>query len=292
MLHRYQFLAFDFGEQVDISKENCRLLLIRLKMEGWMISRSKVFLKYYNEEYLSRLYETQVRKIIKIQSMLRAFLACKKLNKAAQKKKINETNEDYRRGLSARSSTTDGWLSQERAKTTDLLELEVSNRRMGEGGKLAVERANTAANKSFKRRYWEIGLAAPSLELKVIANRRVQLTRGQQVSSPRSLLSKLVDVEAEYDLVRPIDGQRRFTSSTRSGRIIDPHLSTILSGRQGSTKGSQSLGSWEISLPDSGIQVSSMVGKSEHVANASSRSIPEEQPIDVISILNCGTLVQ
>ncbi|XP_044588918.1 neither inactivation nor afterpotential protein C-like isoform X2 [Cotesia glomerata] len=88
-LRRYQFLAFDFGEKVDISKENCRLLLIRLKMEGWMISRSKVFLKYYNEEYLSRLYETQVRKIIKIQSMLRAFLACKKLNKAAQKKKIN-----------------------------------------------------------------------------------------------------------------------------------------------------------------------------------------------------------
>lgn len=89
MLRRYQFLAFDFGEQVDISRENCRLLLIRLKMEGWMISRSKVFLKHYNEEYLSRLYETQVRKIIKIQSMLRAFLACKKLNKAAQRKKIN-----------------------------------------------------------------------------------------------------------------------------------------------------------------------------------------------------------
>lgn len=44
-------------------------------MEGWIIGTSKVFLKYYNEEYLARLYETQVKKIIKVQSMMRAFLA-------------------------------------------------------------------------------------------------------------------------------------------------------------------------------------------------------------------------
>ena len=58
-----------------MTKDNCRLLLIRLKMEGWVIGNSKVFLKYYNEEYLARLYETQVKKIIKVQSMMRAFLA-------------------------------------------------------------------------------------------------------------------------------------------------------------------------------------------------------------------------
>jgi myosin-3 len=44
-------------------------------MEGWVIGASKVFLKYYNEEFLSRLYEIQVKKIIKVQSMMRAFLA-------------------------------------------------------------------------------------------------------------------------------------------------------------------------------------------------------------------------
>lgn len=58
-----------------MTKDNCRLLLIRLKMEGWVIGTTKVFLKYYNEEYLARLYETQVKKIIKVQSMMRAFLA-------------------------------------------------------------------------------------------------------------------------------------------------------------------------------------------------------------------------
>ncbi|KAG5898731.1 hypothetical protein JTB14_020925 [Gonioctena quinquepunctata] len=43
-------------------------------MEGWALGKTKVFLKYHNEEFLSRLYETQVRKIIKIQSILRGFL--------------------------------------------------------------------------------------------------------------------------------------------------------------------------------------------------------------------------
>lgn len=38
-----------------------------------------MFLKYYNEEYLSRLYETQVKKIVKVQCMMRAFLARKNM---------------------------------------------------------------------------------------------------------------------------------------------------------------------------------------------------------------------
>ncbi|XP_046607249.1 neither inactivation nor afterpotential protein C isoform X1 [Neodiprion virginianus] len=78
-LRRYKFLAFDFDENVELTKDNCRLLLVRLKMEGWVIGKTKVFLKYYNEEYLSRLYETQVKKIIKVQCMMRAFLARKSM---------------------------------------------------------------------------------------------------------------------------------------------------------------------------------------------------------------------
>uniref|UniRef100_A0A336JYY3 non-specific serine/threonine protein kinase n=1 Tax=Culicoides sonorensis TaxID=179676 RepID=A0A336JYY3_CULSO len=78
-LRRYKFLAFEFEENVEVTKDNCRLLLLRLKMEGWIIGRTKVFLKYYNEEYLAKLYEDQVKKIIKVQSFMRAFLAKKKI---------------------------------------------------------------------------------------------------------------------------------------------------------------------------------------------------------------------
>jgi len=74
-LRRYQFLAFDFEETVDMTGDNCRLLLLRLKVEGWKLGKSKVFIKYYAEEFLSRMYESQVRKIVKIQAVLRAVMA-------------------------------------------------------------------------------------------------------------------------------------------------------------------------------------------------------------------------
>ena len=51
---RYKFLAFDYTERVDETRDNCRLLLIRLKLEGWALGQHKVMLKYYNEEFLSR----------------------------------------------------------------------------------------------------------------------------------------------------------------------------------------------------------------------------------------------
>lgn len=59
-LKRYCFLAFGYHEKVVANRENCRLLLVRLKMDGWALGKSKVFLKYYHVEFLSKLYEEQV----------------------------------------------------------------------------------------------------------------------------------------------------------------------------------------------------------------------------------------
>ncbi|KAK8728013.1 hypothetical protein OTU49_009338 [Cherax quadricarinatus] len=81
-LRRYQFLAFEFHEPVDVTKDNARLLLLRLRMEGWAIGKDKVFLKYYNEEFLSRLYESSVKKIIKIQAVMRSYMLRKNKNKS------------------------------------------------------------------------------------------------------------------------------------------------------------------------------------------------------------------
>ncbi|GBN25255.1 Myosin-IIIb [Araneus ventricosus] len=41
-LNRYKYLAFDFDEEVELTKENCQLLLIRLKMDGWQMGTSKM----------------------------------------------------------------------------------------------------------------------------------------------------------------------------------------------------------------------------------------------------------
>ncbi|KAK8720309.1 hypothetical protein OTU49_013424, partial [Cherax quadricarinatus] len=58
-LRRYCFLAFNFDERVTASRENCRLLLLRLRMDGWALGKTKVFLKYYHVEYLTKMYEKQ-----------------------------------------------------------------------------------------------------------------------------------------------------------------------------------------------------------------------------------------
>ncbi|CAH0394342.1 unnamed protein product [Bemisia tabaci] len=116
-LQRYKFLAFDFDENVDITKENCRLLLIRLKMEGWVIGKNKVFLRYYNEEYLSRLYETQVKKIIKVQAMMRAFIAKKRVPKlGSRQNSVDGLSDKKRRTPRPRVGSTEQY-SQDEAAT-------------------------------------------------------------------------------------------------------------------------------------------------------------------------------
>ncbi|KAK4296506.1 hypothetical protein Pmani_030996 [Petrolisthes manimaculis] len=74
-LRRYCFLAFNFDERVTASRDNCRLLLLRLKMDGWALGKTKVFLKYYHVEFLTKMYEKQIRRIIQVQSCVRMWLA-------------------------------------------------------------------------------------------------------------------------------------------------------------------------------------------------------------------------
>lgn len=74
-LKRYCFLGFTFNEKVVANRENCRLLLVRLKMDGWALGKSKVFLKYYHVEILAKLYEERIRKVVLVQAMARRWLA-------------------------------------------------------------------------------------------------------------------------------------------------------------------------------------------------------------------------
>ncbi|XP_067212786.1 myosin-IIIb-like isoform X3 [Linepithema humile] len=74
-LKRYCFLAFGYDERVVANRDNCRILLLRLKMDGWALGKTKVFLKYYHVEFLSKLYEEQLRKIIIVQACVRRWLA-------------------------------------------------------------------------------------------------------------------------------------------------------------------------------------------------------------------------
>ncbi|CAH0724788.1 unnamed protein product, partial [Brenthis ino] len=76
-IKRYSFLAFAYDEKIKPNRDSCRLLLLRLKMDGWALGKSKVFLKYYHVEVLSRIYEEQIRKIVLVQARVRGWLARK-----------------------------------------------------------------------------------------------------------------------------------------------------------------------------------------------------------------------
>ncbi|XP_054277512.1 myosin-IIIb-like isoform X2 [Macrosteles quadrilineatus] len=103
-LKRYCFLAFGFDERVLATRDNCRLMLVRLKMDGWALGKTKVFLKYYHIEYLSKLYEDQVRKIILVQSCIRRWLARSKYHKVRWEMATSVlTLQRYVRGWIARN---------------------------------------------------------------------------------------------------------------------------------------------------------------------------------------------
>ncbi|KAI8438385.1 hypothetical protein MSG28_010933 [Choristoneura fumiferana] len=72
---QYSFLAFSYDEEVKPSRDTCRLLLLRLKMDGWALGKSKVFLKYYHVEVLARIYEEQIRKVVLLQACARGWIA-------------------------------------------------------------------------------------------------------------------------------------------------------------------------------------------------------------------------
>lgn len=74
-LKQYCILAFGFDEKVTANRDNCRLLLVRLKMDGWALGKSKVFLKYYHVEILVKLYDEQVHKVVLVQACVRRWLA-------------------------------------------------------------------------------------------------------------------------------------------------------------------------------------------------------------------------
>ena len=74
-------MAFGFEERVVADRETCQKFLVRLKLDGWAVGKTKVFLKYYHVEYLSKIYEQQVKRIVMVQSCVRRWLAKIKLEK-------------------------------------------------------------------------------------------------------------------------------------------------------------------------------------------------------------------
>jgi myosin-3 len=77
-LKKYYSLGFRLNERIIVNKETCKQLLMRLKIDNYALGKSKVFLKYYHVEYLTKLFDVQNRNIVIVQSFVRRWLAMRK----------------------------------------------------------------------------------------------------------------------------------------------------------------------------------------------------------------------
>ena len=74
---RYSILVYPLRLEMPPTKETCADILQKLGLRNWKIGKTKLFLKYYHAEQLSRLYEDINRKIVLIQCVVRRWLARK-----------------------------------------------------------------------------------------------------------------------------------------------------------------------------------------------------------------------
>jgi myosin-3 len=83
---RYAVLLWPLGAQVPQTKDTCKEMLEKLGFKNWKLGKTKVFLKYYHAEQLTRLYQQLNRKIVLVQSLIRCWLA---------RRTYVKTKEDY-----------------------------------------------------------------------------------------------------------------------------------------------------------------------------------------------------
>lgn len=67
------------------TKETCVDILNKVGLKNWKVGKSKIFLKYYHAEQLTRMYEEINQKVILIQCAVRRWLARKAYKKYKEK---------------------------------------------------------------------------------------------------------------------------------------------------------------------------------------------------------------
>ncbi|XP_050542382.1 myosin-IIIb-like isoform X1 [Daktulosphaira vitifoliae] len=108
-IKRYGILGFRLYEKIPPTRDNCKHLLVKLKLDGWAIGKTKVFLKYYHIEHLTKLHEIQIHQIVIVQSCVRRWLAIKYYKEVLNAKRMSW-------GALTLQKHARGWLSRHKKK--------------------------------------------------------------------------------------------------------------------------------------------------------------------------------
>ncbi|XP_043931443.1 myosin-IIIb [Protopterus annectens] len=85
-VRRYYYLAFKAHQTPPLTKENCKVILEKAKLDKWIIGKTKVFLKYYHVEQLNLLLREVIGRIVVIQAYTKGWLGARRYKKCRQKR--------------------------------------------------------------------------------------------------------------------------------------------------------------------------------------------------------------
>ncbi|KAM6934043.1 myosin-IIIb [Xenentodon cancila] len=83
---RYYYIAFRAHQMPKTSKENAVAILQRAKLEGWVLGKTKVFLKYYHAEQLNLLLREVIARVVVIQAYTKGWLGARRYRKEKEKR--------------------------------------------------------------------------------------------------------------------------------------------------------------------------------------------------------------
>uniref|UniRef100_A0A3B4WK72 non-specific serine/threonine protein kinase n=1 Tax=Seriola lalandi dorsalis TaxID=1841481 RepID=A0A3B4WK72_SERLL len=83
---RYYYLAFRAHQMPETSKENAVAILERAKLEGWVLGKTKVFLRYYHVEQLNLLLREVIARVVVMQAYTKGWLGARRYRKEREKR--------------------------------------------------------------------------------------------------------------------------------------------------------------------------------------------------------------
>uniref|UniRef100_A0A8C5RAM1 non-specific serine/threonine protein kinase n=1 Tax=Leptobrachium leishanense TaxID=445787 RepID=A0A8C5RAM1_9ANUR len=85
-LKRYYYLAFKAHENPPATKESCKAILEKAKLDKWVLGKTKVFLKYYHVEQLNLLLREVIGRVVVMQAYTKGWLGARRYKRTKQKR--------------------------------------------------------------------------------------------------------------------------------------------------------------------------------------------------------------
>ncbi|KAM8934081.1 myosin-IIIb [Pelodytes ibericus] len=90
-LKRYYYLAFKAHQNPPATKESCKAILEKAKLDKWVLGRSKVFLKYYHVEQLNLLLREVIGRVVIMQAYTKGWLSARRYKRVKEKRNKSAT---------------------------------------------------------------------------------------------------------------------------------------------------------------------------------------------------------